>query len=91
MPDDARPGPVSVRVPPELLEKLDKIAATLERSRSWVLLHAFQEYLKGEGDEILGIHEGLEASARGETYDSEEVMAEMRAIVAAAEAKRSGR
>ena len=91
MPDDIRSNPVSIRLPPDLLEKLDKIAETLERSRSWVLVHAFKEYLQDEGEEILGIREGLEASARGETVSSEALFAEMDKIIAQARAKRAGR
>jgi predicted transcriptional regulator len=88
MPDEVRPGPISVRLPPELLEKLDKIAAALERSRSWVLLHAFKEYLKGEGDEVLEVQEGIEQLDRGESVSSEQLFAEMDEIIARAEAKR---
>ena len=90
MPDDVRSSPLSVRLPVDLLEKLDKIAKALERPRSWVLVHAFKEYLKGEGDEILGIQQGLEESARGETVSSEELFAQMDEIIAQARAKRSG-
>jgi predicted transcriptional regulator len=91
MPDDVRAGPISVRLPADLLEKLDKIAAALERSRSWVLLHAFREYLKDEGQEVLDVQEGVEALDRGDGVDFDEAVAEMRAIVAEAEAKRTKR
>ena len=91
MPDDVRPTPISLRLPAELLEKLDKIAAALDRSRSWVLLQAFREYLKEEGQEVLDVQEGIEQLDRGESYDFDEVIAEMDEIIRQAEAKRSGR
>ena len=89
MPDDVRPKPVSVRLPPELLEKLDKIAAALERSRSWVLVHAFREYLKDEGQEILDVQEGSEQLERGESVTSEQLFAELDEIIARAATKRA--
>ena len=91
MPDDIRPTPVSVRLPADLLEKLDKIAAALERSRSWVLMHAFREYLKEEGAEILDVQEGIEAMDRGEFVDFDDAIAEMKAIIAQAETKHAKR
>jgi predicted transcriptional regulator len=91
MPDDVRSSPVSLRLPADLLDKLDKIAAALDRPRSWVLVHAFKEYLKQEGEEILDVQEGIEALDRGDSVDFDDAMAEMRAIIADAEAKRSGR
>ena len=90
MPDDVRPSPLSVRLSTDLLEKLDKIAKALERPRSWVLVHAFKEYLKREGDEILDIQEGIEAADRGELVDLDEVIADMDEVIKRAEAKRSG-
>lgn len=91
MPDDIRPTPVSVRLPADLLEKLDRIAAAMQRSRSWVLCHAFREYLTDEGAEILDAQEGIEAMDRGEFVDFDEAISEMKAIVAEAEAKRAKR
>jgi predicted transcriptional regulator len=91
MPDEVRAGPISVRLPADLLEKLDKIAAALERSRSWVLLHAFREYLEDEGQEILAVQQGIEELDRGESVPSEQVFAEMDEIIARAAAKRSSR
>lgn len=89
MPDDVRSSPVSIRIPADLLEKLDKIASALDRSRSWVLCHAFREYLKDEGQEILDVQEGIEAADRGETISSEQLFAEMDEIIARAAAKRA--
>lgn len=91
MPDDVRSSPVSLRLPADLLGKLDKIAAALDRPRSWVLVHAFKEYLKQEGEEILDVQQGIEALDRGDGVDFDDAMAEMRAIITDDEAKRSGR
>jgi predicted transcriptional regulator len=80
--------PVSLRVPADLIETLDKIAAALERSRSWVMLRALRQYIADEGQEVLDVQEGIAEAERGEMVPIEDVLAEMDAIIARAEAKR---
>ena len=88
MPEGTNSMPVSLRVPAELIETLDKIAAVLERSRSWVMLRALRQYIADEGQEVLDIREGIAEADRGELIPFDEVMAEAREIIARAEAKR---
>jgi predicted transcriptional regulator len=88
MPEGAISVPVSLRVPTDLIETLDKIAAVLERSRSWVMLRALRQYIADEGQEVLDIREGIAEADRGELIPFDEVMAEAREIIARAEAKR---
>jgi predicted transcriptional regulator len=68
---------------------LDKVAAILERPRSWVILRAIRQYLADEGQEMLDVQEGIEEAERGEVVPIEEVLAEMDEIIARAEAKRA--
>jgi predicted transcriptional regulator len=83
--------PVSVRVPADVMERLDKVAAMLERPRSWVILHAIRQYLADEGQEVLDVQEGIEEAERGEVVDFDEVMAELDEIIAQAEDKRAAK
>ena len=53
MPEGTSSMPVSLRVPADLIETLDKIAAVLERPRSWVMLRALRQYIADEGHEVL--------------------------------------
>jgi predicted transcriptional regulator len=80
--------PVSLRVPSDLIETLDKIAAALERPRSWVMLRALRQYIADEGQEVLDVQEGIAELDRGEGIPIEDVLAEMDEIIAKAEAKR---
>jgi predicted transcriptional regulator len=89
MPDDTGSMPISLRVPADVLEKLDHIAAATERPRSWVILRAIREYLADEGQEILDVQQGIAEADRGEVVPFDEVMAELEQIIAEAEAKRS--
>lgn len=60
---------ISIRTPVEMIAKFDRIAAALDRDRSWVMLQAFQFYLDREGSEILVDAEGIAAADRGETVE----------------------
>jgi len=87
MPDDGGSTPISVRVPMDLLEKLDKIAAAIDRPRSWVCLRALRQYLADEGAEILDVQEGIAQLDQGESAAFDDVMTELTEVVANAEAK----
>jgi len=87
MPDGTTSIPVSLRVPAEMIAKLDSIAAVLERPRSWVMLRALRSYLADEGQETLDIQEGIAEIERGEYATSEEVFAGIDEIIARAEVK----
>jgi predicted transcriptional regulator len=89
MPEGTNAMPVSVRVPADVMERLDKVAAILERPRSWVILRAIRQYLADEGQEMLDVQESIEEAERGEVVPIEEVLAEMDEIIARAEAKRA--
>jgi predicted transcriptional regulator len=88
MPEGTSSMPVSLRVPSDLIETLDKIAAVLERPRSWVMLRALRQYIAVEGQEVLDVREGIAELDRGEGIPIEDVLAEMDEIIAKAEAKR---
>jgi predicted transcriptional regulator len=88
MPEGTSSMPVSLRVPSDLIETLNKIAAALERSRSWVMLRALRHYIADEGQEVLDVQEGIAEAERGEVVPIEDVLAEMDEIIARAEAKR---
>ena len=88
MPEGTNAMPVSIRVPADVVERLDKVAAILERPRSWVILRAIRQYLADEGQEVLDVQEGILEAERGEVVDFDEVMAGLDEIIAQAEAKR---
>jgi predicted transcriptional regulator len=79
----------SIRLPLEMREAFDKIAVALDRDRSWVMQRALRQYLDNEGADLLREAEGLAALERGEGVDFDEVMGEVDAIIAQAEARRA--
>ncbi len=69
--------PITLRVPQDILEDIEKIAETADRSRSWVIVRALKYYLMAEGAEMLSIRRGLEDVEAGRTVDAEEFFAEL--------------
>lgn len=64
---------VSVRVKPEIAERLERLAESVHRSKSYIAAEAIEEYLEIHEWQIQAIHEGIAAVARGETKDFSEV------------------
>ena len=69
--------PITLRVPLDILEDIEKIAEASERSRSWVIVRALKYYLINEGSDILDIRKGLEDVEAGRVHDADEVFAEL--------------
>jgi predicted transcriptional regulator len=88
MPDDQpMTSHVSLRVPNDVVVAFDRIAAALERPRSWVMLRALRQYLDdGEGREIEQDTKSIAELDRGESVPFEEVLNRLRERVARAEA-----
>lgn len=88
MPDGTTSMPISLRLPADVLDALDKVASAMERPRSWVVLRAIRQYLADEGREVLDVQEGLAEAERGETVDFAEAMVRFEETIATVEAKR---
>ena len=89
MPDGTISSPVSLRIPADVIDKLDKVAAAFERPRSWVMLRALRQYLADEGQEMLDIQEGIAEMDRGEGIPLDDVFTELDEKIAAMESKRA--
>ena len=79
---------ISVRLPTDVLEELDRIADGLILDRHWVILRALTQYLDREGADFLREMEGIAALNRGEGVDFDTVQDEAETIVAEARANR---
>jgi len=85
LPDDhknAGSTHVSLRVPTDLIATFDRIAAALERPRSWVMVRALRQYIEdGEGAEIEEDTESLAELDRGEIATAEETHRKIQEII----------
>jgi predicted transcriptional regulator len=87
--DNAGSTHVSLRVPKDLIQAFDKLAAVLDRPRSWVMLRALRQYLEEEGAELNEDVESLAELDRGEVVSAEDLRREVEEIIAKAEKARA--
>jgi predicted transcriptional regulator len=64
---------LTVRTDEAKRKKLDKIAATADRNRNWVINEAIDNYLELHEWQMQEIEEGMTDIAAGRTHTSEEV------------------
>ncbi|WP_438749820.1 CopG family ribbon-helix-helix protein [Pararhizobium sp. O133] len=78
--------PITLRLPLDILSRIEEIAEVCDRSRSWVIVRALKSYLAAEGEEILDIAKARKTMDEGEEHDLDDVIAEVEAIVKGAAA-----
>ena len=78
---------MTIRVSPEVKEKLDRIATSTRRSKSFLAGEAVAAYVDRELEIIEGIKRGLADVKAGRVVPHEQVMAEAHQIIADAKKK----
>lgn len=81
MPKPELSDPITLRLPVDVLDAIERIGRASDRTRSWVMVRALRLYLAGEGADILAIAKGLEQIEGGDSRDGDEVIAEIEALV----------
>lgn len=66
---------ITTRLDPELLDKLDALAARMDRSRAWVAAKAVERYVQEELEYRDFIQAGIDAADRGDLVSQEEMEA----------------
>lgn len=79
--------PLTIRVPPDVKEKLDRIAAGTRRSRSFLAGEALAAYVERELAIIDGIQRAIADAEAGRLVPHKQVIAEARRIIAEAQNK----
>lgn len=67
------PAPFTVRLDEPMLEALDRLVAKTERSRSWLVARAIEDYIALNAWQIEKIEEGIAAADRGDFATEDEV------------------
>jgi len=73
-----KPTPVSLRLQPELNERVTAIANSLDRSKSWVIEQAIKDYVELEDWRRAAIEEGLKDADDGRVVAHDDVVAWVR-------------
>ena len=66
---------ITIRVEPEIKEKLDQMAHATKRSKSYLASEALQEYIKLNEWQIKAIQEGIRQADEGQLIPHEEIKA----------------
>lgn len=66
---------ISVRVRPELSVRLEKLAASVDRSKSYLAAEAIEDYLDLHEWQIQAIEKGIAAVDQGDTISFESIKA----------------
>ncbi|MGF6226356.1 putative transcriptional regulator [Inquilinus ginsengisoli] len=82
---------MTIRIRPDVKEKLERIAVGTRRSKSFLAGEAVAAYVDRELEIIEGIKRGMAGAEAGRIVPHDEAMAEIYAAIEAAEAKRSGK
>ncbi|MGH7074740.1 MAG: CopG family ribbon-helix-helix protein [Stellaceae bacterium] len=74
----AKTEPISIRLPETLSAEVNVIAASLDRSKSWVIEQAVREFVNLHHWQLAAIDEGLKAADEGRVVAHEDVAAWVR-------------
>lgn len=69
------PMPTTIRLDKGTLERLDRLASILGRSRAWVIKEAVAQYLEREEKRFRGVEQGLQEVRQGYISDQSKVEA----------------
>ncbi|WP_417477516.1 CopG family ribbon-helix-helix protein [Maricaulis sp.] len=82
---------ISIRLDDASREKLDALAQSQDRSRSWVVNEAIQQYFDHQDWMIEAIKAGIRDVEAGNVFTHEEVMASLDDVIEAARLRRADR
>ena len=80
---------MTIRLSPAVKEKLGRLAQDTRRTKSFLAGEAVAAYVDRELEIIEGIHRGLADVRAGRVVPHDEAMAEVEAIIAAAESHKA--
>ena len=69
---------LSVRLPGELAERLENLAKSTDRSKSYLAACAVEEYLAVQEWQVKAIREGMAAAEKGDIAGHEEALKELK-------------
>jgi predicted transcriptional regulator len=77
----------SIRLSDELVERLDELATSLDRPRSWLIEQAITRYVEEEAEQVAAVSQALNdyRDGRATIRHHEDVMARMDAKIRAVE------
>ncbi|MBI5419086.1 MAG: ribbon-helix-helix protein, CopG family [Deltaproteobacteria bacterium] len=69
---------LSVRLPEDLAKRLENLAKSTDRSKSYLAACAVEEYLAVQEWQVTAIHEGIAAAEKGQVVGHDEALKELK-------------
>ncbi len=69
--------PIAVRLPVDVLEGIDEVAAILDRKRSWIIVRALKNYLAGEGQYLRDLAAARREAGAGNAVEGDQLLNEL--------------
>ncbi|SFT73965.1 ribbon-helix-helix domain-containing protein [Mesorhizobium sp. YR577] len=69
--------PIAVRLPADVLEGIDEVAAILDRKRSWIIVRALKNYLAGEGQYLRDLAAARKEAGTGNVVEGDQLLNEL--------------
>ncbi|MGO7961317.1 ribbon-helix-helix protein, CopG family [Rhizobium leguminosarum] len=82
---------MTIRIRPDVKEKLDRIAADTQRSKSFLAGEAIAAYVERELEIIEGIKRGMADAEAGRVIPHDQAVAEMRKVIEDAKRRKTPR
>jgi predicted transcriptional regulator len=79
MTDDTASAPITIRASRQMVNELDALAATLDRSRNYLVNQAIQQYLETHAWQIARIEAGVVDAREGRVERADQVFTELAA------------
>ena len=71
----AQTSPMSVKLEPDLNNRIAAVAAALDRPKSWAIEQAVKDFVEVQEWQLAAIDEGIRAADEGRVVDHEDVAA----------------
>ena len=76
-----KPVSIGARISEDIDDKLSKLAKATNRSKSWHVMQALEQYVAHEIDFIEKVQEGIRDIEEGRVHSHDDVMAEMEELI----------
>jgi len=74
---------ITIRADADLAGKIAALAASMDRSRNWVIEEALRQYVETQAWQVEGIKAAMDSLDKSEGIPHEQVMSEMEALLSA--------
>jgi predicted transcriptional regulator len=65
--------PITVRAPKDIVREIDSLAASMDRSRNYIVNQALRQYVDANGWQLARIKDGIAAAREGRVQPADDI------------------